>query len=93
MKSIKHLKRIGKFKKNTFFLSIIIIFQTILFNSEKADVKFRADILDDVPLDTVYTTPSSYHHNHNHQHLQSQGSPEAMKVRMAAMILQPPTRV
>lgn len=43
------------------------------------------------PLDSIYTTPTGFHHHHHHNGLQ--GSPEAMKVRMAAMILSPPTRV
>lgn len=64
------------------------------FNSEKADLKSRSDSIGigvgPPHLDSIYTTPSGFHH---HAHHHSQGSPEAMKVRMAAMVLQPPTRV
>lgn len=60
--------------------------------SEKADLKSRSDSLGAPHLDSIYTTPAGFHHHH-HPHHQSHGSPEAMKVRMAAMILQPPTRV
>lgn len=59
-------------------------------NSEKADLKSRSDSTSGGPhLDSIYTTPSGFHHHH----AERPGSPEAMKVRMAAMILQPPTRV
>ncbi|XP_065093433.1 uncharacterized protein LOC135714094, partial [Ochlerotatus camptorhynchus] len=58
-------------------------------DSEKADLKSRSDSTSVPPLDSIYTTPTGFHHHHNG----TPGSPEAMKVRMAAMILQPPTRV
>ena len=45
-------------------------------------------------LDSIYTTPTGGFHHHQHHHSNGlQGSPEAMKVRMTAMVLQPPTRV
>lgn len=72
--------------------------------SEKADLKSRSDSTGGgvgPQMDSIYTTPAGFHHQHHphhHQHHQSRtgshhGSPEAMKVRMAAMVLQPPTRV
>ncbi|XP_052863858.1 B-cell receptor CD22 [Anopheles cruzii] len=75
-------------------------------DSEKADLKSRSDSLSGPPLDSIYTTPTGFHHHQHHPHHPhhaahhhaqqpngTPGSPEAMKVRMAAMILQPPTRV
>lgn len=61
--------------------------------SEKADLKPHHDV--GVPhLDSIYTTPTTgFHHQHHHGNGLHQGSPEAMKVRMAAMVLSPPTRV
>lgn len=84
----------------------VFFFEILFFCSEKADLKSRSDSIGigvgPPHLDSIYTThtPSGFHH---HAHHHSQGSPEAMKVRMndadasklrmAACILQPPTRV
>ncbi|XP_055848314.1 hemicentin-2 isoform X1 [Episyrphus balteatus] len=62
-------------------------------DSEKADLKSRSDGTSGPQGDSIYTTPAGFHHQHHQQHPGHHGSPEAMKVRMAAMILQPPTRV
>ncbi|XP_037038558.1 hemicentin-2 isoform X1 [Bradysia coprophila] len=58
-------------------------------DSEKADLKSRSDSTNGPQLDSIYTTPAGFH---TQGHAQGH-SPEAMKVRMAAMVLQPPTRV
>jgi len=79
------------------------------FGSEKADLKSRSDSTSGPQGDSIYTTPAGFHHQQQMQSQQQPqqhashlhhamsgglgGSPEAMKVRMAAMILQPPTRV
>lgn len=65
-------------------------FVTFFVYSEKADLKSRSDSTNGPQLDSIYTTPAGFHHHHT---AGTQGSPEAMKVRMAAMVLQPPTRV
>jgi hypothetical protein len=43
--------------------------------------------------DSIYTTPTTGFHHHHHANGIHQGSPEAMKVRMAAVVFSPPTRV
>jgi hypothetical protein len=70
-------------------------FSPSYFHSEKADLKPRHDSHIGVPhLDSIYTTTTTgFHHPHLHGNGIHQGSPEAMKVRMAAMVLSPPTRV
>ncbi|CAO1380023.1 unnamed protein product [Diamesa hyperborea] len=70
-------------------------YKTAEKDSEKADLKSRSDSHIGVPhLDSIYTTPTGGFHHHQHHHSNGlQGSPEAMKVRMTAMVLQPPTRV
>lgn len=63
-------------------------------DSEKADLKPRHDSHIGVPhLDSIYTTPTTGFHHPHHGNGIHHGSPEAMKVRMAAMVLSPPTRV
>lgn len=64
-------------------------------HSEKADLKPRHDNSHiGVPhLDSIYTTSAGFHHPHHPHNGIHHGSPEAMKVRMAAMVLSPPTRV
>lgn len=78
------------------FLPTLKIFSNVSIHSEKADLKPRHDNSHiGVPhLDAIYTTPTGFHHPH-HPHANGihHGSPEAMKVRMAAMVLSPPTRV
>jgi hypothetical protein len=65
-----------------------------LYCSEKADLKPRHDSHIGVPhLDSIYTTPTTGFHHPHHPNGIHHGSPEAMKVRMAAMVLSPPTRV
>lgn len=78
---------------------LICIYFPLVIHSEKADLKSRTDLSAGMPpLDSIYTTATGggggfHHQHHQHNGLHHQGSPEAMKVRMAAMILQPPTRV
>uniref|UniRef100_A0A182W156 Uncharacterized protein n=1 Tax=Anopheles minimus TaxID=112268 RepID=A0A182W156_9DIPT len=56
-------------------------------NSEKADLKSRSDSTSVPPLDSIYTTPTGFHHHHHHPHHAAHhphqngtpGSPEAMK--------------
>ncbi|XP_053670698.1 uncharacterized protein LOC128721020 [Anopheles nili] len=57
-------------------------------DSEKADLKSRSDSTSVPPLDSIYTTPTGFHHHHHHHphhaaHHPHQngtpGSPEAMK--------------
>lgn len=76
--------------------TLLILVNALPIYSEKADLKPRHDNSHiGVPhLDAIYTTPTGFHHPH-HPHANGihHGSPEAMKVRMAAMVLSPPTRV
>uniref|UniRef100_A0A182SN81 Uncharacterized protein n=1 Tax=Anopheles maculatus TaxID=74869 RepID=A0A182SN81_9DIPT len=54
---------------------------------EKADLKSRSDSTSVPPLDSIYTTPTGFHHHHHHPHHAAHhphqngtpGSPEAMK--------------
>ncbi|XP_058056106.1 uncharacterized protein LOC131207508 [Anopheles bellator] len=61
-------------------------------DSEKADLKSRSDSLSGPPLDSIYTTPTGFHHHQHHPHHPhhaahhhaqqpngTPGSPEAMK--------------
>uniref|UniRef100_A0A182QVU9 Ig-like domain-containing protein n=1 Tax=Anopheles farauti TaxID=69004 RepID=A0A182QVU9_9DIPT len=56
-------------------------------DSEKADLKSRSDSTSVPPLDSIYTTPTGFHHHHHHPHHAAHhphqngtpGSPEAMK--------------
>lgn len=61
-------------------------------HSEKADLRPRNENNIGVPhLDDIYTTDfTPYHPQQGFHH---HGSPEALKVRMTAMVLSPPTRV
>lgn len=55
--------------------------------SEKLDLEKNATGPGGIPADAIYTTtPGSRSRG-------SASSPEVMKVRLAAMVLQPPTRV
>uniref|UniRef100_A0A182JAD5 Uncharacterized protein n=1 Tax=Anopheles atroparvus TaxID=41427 RepID=A0A182JAD5_ANOAO len=58
--------------------------------NEKADLKSRSDSTSVPPLDSIYTTPTGFHHQHHHHHHPhhaahhphqngTPGSPEAMK--------------
>uniref|UniRef100_A0A182I8N8 Uncharacterized protein n=1 Tax=Anopheles arabiensis TaxID=7173 RepID=A0A182I8N8_ANOAR len=55
--------------------------------NEKADLKSRSDSTSVPPLDSIYTTPTGFHHHHHHPHHAAHhphqngtpGSPEAMK--------------
>jgi hypothetical protein len=104
--SIAH--KTTQLKPEALVYSIFLFFFSISFcslyvvRSEKADLKSRSDSLNGPPtldaISGIYTTPTTGFHLHNgahhHHHLHHDtNSPEAMKVRMAAMILQPPTRV
>lgn len=53
--------------------------------SEKLDIEKNSTGPGGIPADAIYTTTPRGGRGH--------GSPEAMKVRLAAMVLQPPTRV
>lgn len=72
----------------------------IVFHSEKSDVDSAAGRKTPrienqglggggtIPAEAIYSTSPS-----RRPHTITGGSPEAMKVRLAAMVLQPPTRV
>lgn len=59
--------------------------QFFLICRNKIDIEKTTSGLGGIPADAIYTTPRTNHHQG--------GSPEAMKVRLAAMVIQPPTRV
>lgn len=77
------------------FLTLLLFPIFSFLYSEKADLKPRHDSHGiGVPhMDSIYTTPTTGFHHPHHPNGIHHGSPEAMKVRMAAMVLSPPTRV
>ncbi|KAL3285009.1 hypothetical protein HHI36_019138 [Cryptolaemus montrouzieri] len=56
-------------------------------DGQKLDIEKTTTGPGGIPADAIYTTTNTRGHHHGG------GSPEAMKVRLAAMVLQPPTRV
>ncbi|XP_045463992.1 hemicentin-2 isoform X2 [Harmonia axyridis] len=75
-------------RREKFCFSKQSVFKPPEIDSQKLDFEKSTTDPHGIPADAVYTTTntrSSHHH--------TGGSPEAMKVRLAAMVLQPPTRV